>query len=148
MFTKRINLRILVLSLLLSTLVFSFGCSKDDEDSNPLSSRESGFVGTWVLTKVTFTDTSGPHIMTPEEAGIMITIKANSDKTFETVTTMEGETQTNAGIWSLNGDIIVLISEGDTEFLPYTVDGNKFTIEITEIEDDIENSRILEFTKQ
>ena len=130
------------------SLISSFGCSNDEDDINPLSSRESGLIGTWVLTKITVTDLSGTHVLTPEQAKMLMTMQTNQDKTFLITTTVEGVTETVSGTWSLNGDIVSLTSENETQFIPYTVQGNKFTITIYEAEGDILNSRILEFTKQ
>lgn len=145
---RKLFLRPAVLNLIFALLIAMIGCSSDDDNSNPLSSRENSFVGTWVLTKVTLTDLSGPHVMTPEEANWQMTIIVNSDKSFSLTSNIEGESQVQNGTWSLNGDIISLASNAGTQRLPYTVDGNKFTISIDEPNGDVLNNRLLEFTKQ
>lgn len=126
----------------------SFGCSEDEEESNPLTARESAIVGTWNLTKVTVTDLSGTYDLTPQQANMSMTLVANSDKTFSMNTTMNGETDNATGTWNLNGDFIVLASEGETELIPYTIEENKFTITTYQQQGDILISAVLEFTKQ
>lgn len=148
MLRKKLFNQLIAAGLILMFLFISFGCSDDEEESNPLSSRESAIVGTWVLTKVTVTDLSGPHEYTPQQANMSMTLVARSDKTFSVNSTMNGETDNYAGSWNLNGDFIVLASEGDTELIPYTIVANKFTITTYQQQGDILNSTILEFTKQ
>lgn len=148
MLLKNLYLKSVLLFLFISFAFISNSCSSDEDNSNPLSSRESGFVGTWVLTKVSVTDLGGTTVLTPEQANMSITIQVNSDKTFSMSNTIEGKNENRSGTWNLNGDIIVLTSEGEPEYLPYTVQGNKFSITIYVEEGDILNSRILEFTKQ
>jgi len=137
-----------IVCLLLLFVFISFGCSEDEEESNPLSARESAIVGTWVLTKVTVTDLSGTYELTPQQANMSMNLVARSDKTFSMNSTMNGETDNYSGTWSLNGDFIVLASEGETELIPYTIEGNKFTITTYQQQDDILISAVLEFTKQ
>ena len=137
---------IMCLSMLL--IFISFGCSEDEEESNPLTARENAAVGTWVLTKVTVTDLNGTYELTPQQANMSMILVANSDKTFSMNTTMNGETNNATGTWSLNGDFIVLSSERETELIPYTIEGNKFTITTYQQQGDILISAVLKFTKQ
>lgn len=148
MFKKNFLNQFAIVCLSLLFVFIPSGCSEDEEESNPLSARESAIVGTWILTKVTVTDLSGTYELTPQQANMSMTLVARSDKTFSMNSTMNGETENASGTWNLNGDFIVLASEGETELIPYTIEGNKFTITTYQQQGDILISAVLEFTKQ
>lgn len=139
---KKYNL----LYLLLIGLLIVSACSKDD---NPTESNGDNLVGTWVLTKITIV--SGGNLeIAPATIGTSATIIIRSDRTFTATTTDTEGTSTETGTWSVaNGKITMKTSDGSSEEIPYTVNGNKLTIEtMMEIAAFGEVQAKLEFTKQ
>lgn len=129
----------------ITVLFFLLSCSKDDNPTSP----EDSIVGTWVLTKIIIPN-FGNMELTPQEAGLSITFKMKSDKTFETIYTESGNTETETGTWSISdGKITLTSSTGETQTLDYTIEGNKLRVPTQiQIENMGELSVIMEFTKQ
>jgi hypothetical protein len=117
-----------ILLLLISSMLFLNGCSKDD---NPTSSEEDALVGTWVLTKIILTSLGNTEL-SPQTAGFSATIIMKSDKTFTANYSDSDGPSTDAGTWSVSGGKLILKSnDGTVEETPYTLSGNKFTLERT-----------------
>ncbi|MBX3007779.1 MAG: lipocalin family protein [Melioribacteraceae bacterium] len=132
--------------ILLISLLIVTACGKDD---NPTESNGDNLVGTWVLTKITIV--SGGNLeISPATIGTSATIIIRSDRTFTATTTDSEGTSTETGTWSVaNGKITMKTNDGSSEEIPYTVNGNKLTIEtVMEIAAFGEVQAKLEFTKQ
>lgn len=139
---KKFNL----LYILLIGLLIVSACNKDN---NPAESNGDNLVGTWVLTKITVV--SGGNLeITPSSIGTSATIIIKSDRTFTATTTDAEGTTTETGTWSVaNGKITMKTSDGTSEEIPYTLNGNKLTIEtVMEIAAFGQVNAKLEFTKQ
>lgn len=117
-----------VFSLLMIAVILMTGCAKDD---NPTSSAGDELVGTWVMTKIILT-TLGNTELTPSAVGYSATIIMKSDRTFTANYADPDGATTDAGTWSVaNGKLSLKSSTGETEETPYTLNGNKLTIETT-----------------
>ncbi len=114
----------ILVSFIITLIIFATACNKDD---NPVS-PENDMVGTWVLTKIILPDYGNMEI-TPEQAGVSVTLKIKSDHTFE-ITFIDSEgTNTETGTWSVsNGKITIKSSSGETQTLDYEFSGNKLRI--------------------
>lgn len=139
------NLKKIFTIILTTTFIFLMSCSKDD---NPVSSEDQ-IVGTWVLTKLILPN-YGNMELTPEQAGISLTFKMKSDKTFEVIIVESGTTTNDSGTWNAaNGKLTMKSKSGEEETFDYTIQGNKLRV-TTQM--DIENlgnmTVIMEFTKQ
>lgn len=134
-------------SMFLMLLIITFtGCKKDD---NPVVSAGAELVGTWSLTKIYVTALGGIPV-DPAEYGISATFIMRSDKTFSTTYTYSNTTDTDSGTWSAaNGKIALKNDAGETEELPYQLQGNKLTVDtILEIPGFGQQPVKMEFTKQ
>lgn len=135
--------------LIVSIIILLNGCKKDD--SNPTASGDE-LVGTWVLTKIIVTAPQGKINMTPQEAGLTMTVSLKSDRTYQQTqtTTQEGQTFEN-GTWSVsNGTLTAKATSGNTQSFPYRIIGN--TLQLDTATTDPSTGALLpmtlEFTKQ
>jgi hypothetical protein len=117
-----------VLSLLMIAVILITGCAKDD---NPTSSAGDELVGTWVMTKIILTSLGNTEL-TPSAVGYSATIIMKSDRTFTANYADSDGATTDAGTWSVaNGKLSLKSNDGETQETPYTLNGNKLTIETT-----------------
>jgi hypothetical protein len=117
-----------VLSLLVIAVILMTGCSKED---NPTSSAGDELVGTWVMTKIILTSLGNTEL-TPSAVGYSATIIMKSDRTFTANYADSDGATTDAGTWSVaNGKLSLKSNDGETQETPYTLNGNKLTIETT-----------------
>lgn len=117
-----------VLFLIMIAVILITGCSKDD---NPASSAGDELVGTWVMTKIILTSLGNTEL-TPSAVGYSATIIMKSDRTFTANYADSDGATTDAGTWSVaNGKLSLKSSTGETQETPYTLNGNKLTIETT-----------------
>lgn len=116
---------------ILVAIVFTItnGCKKDD--SNPTASGDQ-LVGTWVLTKVIVTTPQGKVNMTPQEAGITMTLIIKSDQTYQRTQTTQGPPTNESGTWSVaSGTLTAKATTGETLTFPYRVNGNILQLDTT-----------------
>lgn len=124
-FYKKIFFKVLFVACMF--LVLFAGCKKDD--SNPVDSAPPTFVGTWKLTMLSATISGQPISMTPELAGIQMTIVSKSDYTFSMVTVDASGSKTLTGTWSVSGDNLTLkYSDGSSATFVYSVTGTTLSI--------------------
>ncbi len=109
---------------LLLLIVISVGLVSSCKDDDPVSSSDN-LVGVWVLTKVIVT----PLEFSPESLGMQATFDLRSDDTFTVTMTDSSGTSTQTGTWSATDSKVVLTSEGEAAEMPYTLSGNKLTVE-------------------
>ena len=119
---------IFVISLLM-LLITGGDCNKSS-GTGPATVED--LVGTWVLTSVSaFGET-----YTPEEAEMDMTLIMNADGTYTRIFTEDSVTETYTGTWSISGNTLIIVEDGETMSIPYTFSGN--TLTLTMEEDDIE----------
>ncbi len=138
------QLSVLLLIFILIGLISS--CKKDD---NPVASNGDELVGVWVLTKIIVPAFSNAEL-TPDQAGTHATFDMKSNRTFSVTTTDSTGTTVQTGTWSTaNGKVTLKGSDGTTEEMPYSVSGNKLTVETTYTIEPYGNIAVkLELTKQ
>lgn len=114
----------------LFTILFSIlilivaGCDKEENPTGP----ENDIVGTWVLTKVILPDYGNMEV-NPQPLGLQMTLKVNSDKTFEMTVVDSDSTETDTGTWSIsNGKITIKSNTGETLVFDYELTGNQLKI--------------------
>lgn len=141
------------LALLVFILVcglFIGGCDKD-------SGTDTGddLTGTWELNEVTMNSKGQTVKVTPEQAGVQITLELNSDGSFSVTEIREGVTAVETGTWHVDGNQLIIEPEDEApESIPFSLDGNRMTISQIEMED-IDNDGVpdtvamqLEFIRQ
>lgn len=141
-------LNILVIILLLSS------CKKESSPTEP-STNPSEFVGTWKMTKVIVVLAGNNVELTPEQAETQMTIVAKADGSFTMTTVKKDSTTGNnvstvlTGTWKIaNGKIELKYSDGTSESLEFTLNGNKCSIKTTVQALGTTLPATLEFTKQ
>ncbi len=148
---KKDNMKKTILLILLLTVLTS--CNKDN--SNPVIT-DSGLIGTWVLTNISGTTSTGSITISPGLVGISMTMVFNSDNTASLSMVQQGQTTNQSFTWiTLNGNIVFTPTTGGVVIvLPYTKTGNKINVGFSNILSSINynginiSSLILEFTKQ
>ena len=114
------------------------GCEKD----TPTESSVHPLVGIWNVTEVTVTEGSVSQTMTIE-GNDSATIIFSADNTASITSTFDGETNTDSSTWSVTGNYITVITDGDTEIWTYSISGNILTLIIEEAEDGV--TTVLEY---
>lgn len=145
-------LKLFILYLIIN--LFFVACKKESSPTEP-SLNPSEFVGTWKMTKVTVTLSGNNVELTPEQAETQMTIVAKADGSFimttikKDSTTGENVTIVLNGTWKIaNGKIELKYSDGTSESLDFTLNGNKCTIKTTVQALGTTLPAVLEFTKQ
>ncbi len=133
-------------TIILLGIIICTGCKKDD---NPVSSNDA-LVGTWVLTKVSYTYQQQTNEMTPEEAGMQMTITLNSDNTYNATFNMYDSPETDLGTWSATSTQLTITSNSDgvDQIMPYTLNGNKLILTMVDTFEEETMEMRMEFTKQ
>ena len=140
-----------ILTLLCLSLLMMLLSGSDCKKKSTTEPGADDLVGTWVLDSVTV---PGLGTFPPATLDMGMTIVIKADGTF-TRTEFDGtNTTTYTGTWTATTNILTITEEGETETLPYTLDGNNLTINTTE-EIDVDNDgndetvqMTLVFTKQ
>lgn len=140
---NRIKNTAILLGLML--LIVS-GCKKDD----PVSSTDA-LIGTWKLTYITAKVGGATLPMTPEQAGIQMTIVVKADNTYSATIVRADGTTTDTGTWSANATQFTMKSQdGTTNTKEYALSGNKLVVKGWEFVDPTFGNVVadLELTKQ
>ena len=142
----KIRIQFYLLAILFIPFLIFTSCS-DDDNPTANQSRDDRLVGNWTLTKVTIP--AFAMVLTPEEAGFMVTGTVKSDGTFQMTTTDSTGTIVESGGWSTNGSTLTMAyDDGRTDDLEYTVLDNVITVtSLIEIQE-MEIIADLEFIKQ
>ena len=136
-------MRNLLSTLLVFSFLFTIGCEDDETtDSNPL-------VGVWNMTSIVIESEGNDTLYASDEFSIVLIF--NEDGTFSNQGVMEGESHSENGTWSTQGDKLTIITEEDgdtvTEIWDYTISGNSFSFTFTETEDGETWTYTYNFTK-
>jgi len=126
--------------------LFLLRCGDDD---NP-SSATSDIVGTWKLSQVIAITPQGTFAMTPEQAGMAITLTINSNGTYQAVVVENGITETDNGTWSMSDHTLTIHDQyGDTVQMECAFLGNdKIQVTQEEMVDGELWKMVMEFTRQ
>ncbi len=87
--------------------------------------------------------------MTAEQWEISVTVVIKSDHTYQATIIDDEGTENETGTWSVSGNELTLTDsvEGPEE-LEFTIQGNKLTITVTEVDEGVNVTMIQEFEKQ
>ena len=143
---KRIGL---LLSFFAIVALISFnGCKSNKDNPVAVEEHDANIVGSWTLTKITI-PLLNDSTLTPEQAGVSISITFNSDGSF-TSTTVDSVTTVDNGTWSTKDNHLTLkFSDGSpSQDGDYTVNGNKAVLNWTIEVSGLTLPAILEFEKQ
>ena len=140
--------------LLIMFLLVLTSCKKDS--SNPVTTGDSGLIGTWNLTSISGSTPQGAITIPPTTAGISMTMKFNSNNTTSMSMVQQGVTTNEDFKWSTsNGNVSLTPTIGGTaSILPYTLTGNKADVNFSSIIPGISyngvtvTNLVFEFTKQ
>ncbi|GBD92041.1 hypothetical protein BMS3Abin04_02774 [bacterium BMS3Abin04] len=139
----------LFLSFFVVLSLIGFNSCKSNED-NPVAVEEHdpNIVGSWTLIKITL-PLLNDSTLTPEQAGVSISITFNSDGTFKS-TTVDSVTTVDEGKWSTKDNHLTLnFSDGSpSQDGDYSVNGNKAVLNWTIEVSGLTLPAILEFEKQ
>jgi len=139
---------LLFLILTLALIVIA-GCKKDENNpTEPTVEKDSRLVGTWDLTKITiplFNDST----LTPEEAGVQITITFNSDGSFTSVTIDSTGQETDNGNWSTkdNKHLTLKFNDGTSQDGDYSINGSTASLNWVIDMEGLQIPAILDFIK-
>ena len=137
-------MRNLLSTLLVFSFLFTIGCEDDETtDSNPL-------VGVWNMTSIVIEVEGNDTLYASDEFSIVLIF--NEDGTFSNQGVMEGESHSESGTWSTQGDKLTVITEDvqegtETEIWDYTVSESSFSFTFTEREGDYDFTYTYNFTK-
>ena len=137
-------MRNLLSTLLVFSFLFTIGCEDDEAtDSNPL-------VGVWNMTSIVIESEGTTTIDAGSDYSIVLIF--NEDGTFSNQGVMEGESHSESGTWSTQGDKLTIITEDveegqETEIWDYTVSGSSFSFTFTDNEDYYDDTYTYNFTK-
>ena len=137
-------MRNLLSTLLIFSFLFTIGCEDDEAtDSNPL-------VGVWNMTSIVIESEGYDTLYARDDFSIVIIF--NEDGTFSNQGVMEGESHSESGTWSTQGDKLTVITEDvqegtETEIWDYTVSESSFSFTFTEREGDYDFTYTYNFTK-
>ena len=120
------------------------GCSKDSTSTDDNGDTHE-LVGTWRLSTLTVEGVTA----TAAQAGMSWTLTFRSNDTFTISLTMEGNTDTGSGDWSVSGRTVTIDDGDETWSFTYTMSGNTFSTLIEDFEfEDGEADVTFLFTKQ
>ena len=131
--------------LLVFSFLFTIGCDDEATDeTNPL-------VGVWNMTSLSFT-VGGATTTIDASSDYSIVFIFNEDGTFSNQGVVEGESLSENGTWSTQGDKLTIITEDvqegtETEIWDYTLSGSSFSMSMTETEDGETWTYTYNFTK-
>lgn len=104
---------VLVLALGAGMGLAGLGCDSDSSsDRDPL-------VGTWRAQTY-----NGQEL--GDTVSLVVTFRNNG--TLETISTIEGVTETDTGTWSADNGVITVVSDGETDRAPYSINGDTLTM--------------------
>ena len=111
---------------------------------------EDEIIGTWQLTKIYASYTTGQQELTPEQENISFKITLNGDKTYQRNQDYNGDVINDNGTWSLSNSNLTLSSASGSITFLIKVNGGKLQVS-TNLPDP--NSGLLvpvtlEFTRQ
>ena len=143
----------LVNAAILCMVLFSFfsvGCDKDKSPTKP--SNDMALVGTWKVTKMSWTNpgSSGTYTESQLDAmGIVWTFKIEDDGTAEWTTNISGTLVTMPSTWSTSANQLTMTSKGPNDEVgsitfKYAIEGNILKLN-WEMDTD---KHYAEFTKQ
>ena len=118
--------------LLVFSFLFTIGC-EDDE-----ATTSDTLVGVWNMTSIVVVD-GGQTTTIDASSDYSIVIIFNEDGTFSNQGVMEGESHSETGTWSTQGNKLTTIVEEDgdtvTDIWDYTLSGSSFSMSISETDD-------------
>ena len=118
--------------LLVFSFLFTIGC-EDDE-----ATTSDTIVGVWNMTSIVVVD-GGQTTTIDASSDYSIVIIFNEDGTFSNQGVMEGESHSETGTWSTQGNKLTTIVEEDgdtvTDIWDYTLSGSSFSMSISETDD-------------
>ena len=131
------NLR-LVNVVILCMVLFSFlsvGCDKDKSPTKP--SNDMALVGTWKLTKLSWTNPGSSGTYTESQLdsmGIVWTFKIEDDGTVEWTSNISGTLVTMPGTWSTSANQLTMTLKGPNDEVgsitfKYAIEGNKLKLD-------------------
>ena len=118
--------------LLVFSFLFTIGCEDDD------ATTSDTLVGVWNMTSIAVVyDGATTTIDASNDYSIVIIF--NEDGTFSNQGVMEGESHSETGTWSTQGNKLTTIVEEDgdtvTDIWDYTLSGSSFSMSISETDD-------------
>ena len=131
--------------LLVFSFLFTIGCEDDD------ATTSDTLVGVWNMTSIAVVyDGATTTIDASNDYSIVIIF--NEDGTFSNQGVMEGESHSENGTWSTQGDKLTVITEDvqegtETEIWDYTVSESSFSFTFTEREGGYDFTYTYNFTK-
>ena len=138
-------MRNLLSMLLVFSFLFTIGCGDDEatDETNPL-------VGVWNMTSVVIESEGTTTLDASDEFSIVLIF--NEDGTFSNQGVFEGESHSESGTWSTQGDKLTVITEDvqegtETEIWDYTVSESSFSFTFTEREGGYDFTYTYNFTK-
>ena len=88
------------------------GCGGGGDDDDPL-------VGTWRATAYNGQAMPG---------NVTMTMSIRGDGTFTATTVVNGATEVDTGTWSAANGVLTTVSGGETDTVPYAIDGDTLTL--------------------
>ncbi len=126
------------------------GCKKDQNNpAEPTAENDSRLVGSWVLTKITI-PLLNDSTLTPQEAGVQITITFNSNGKFSSVTIDSSGQSTDSGTWSTkdNKHLTLKFDDGTSQDGDYTISGTTASLNWVIDMEGLQVPAILDFSKK
>lgn len=116
------------LILILSSVLLIGGLLVQCHKKSSTGPAEDDLVGTWVLTGITI---PGLGTFTPALMGYTVTVTLRNDGTYTWTEMEEGNETSSTGTWSATSNTITLTDDGETESVPYALEGNQLSVTMT-----------------
>ena len=118
--------------LLVFSFLFTIGC-EDDE-----ATTSDTLVGVWNMTSIVVVD-DGQTTTIDASSDYSMVIIFNEDGTYSNQGVIEGDSHSETGTWSTQGDKLTIIFEEEegtiTDIWDYTLSGSSFSMSISEADD-------------
>ena len=116
-------------AFLIVIIIFSvFSCK---ENINGPFISEDEIIGSWQLTKIIASYSSGTKELTPEEENIEFTITLDSSGTYQRYQDYNGDIINDIGTWNLENGRLTLSSNSGSITFPIKLNGDKLQVATT-----------------
>jgi len=132
----------------LAVLVFIGFFLPNCSDDNATGSSGTGLVGVWELTKMTMVGSGFDVTVDPSDINFSLTLTINSNGTFTTTENDDGITRNTNGTWTTNGNKFIIVEDGETSEVNYTLSSNKLVVIFEEDDDGTIITITQEFTRK
>jgi hypothetical protein len=125
LFYQRKSLPALFIILITFTIISCKG------DINGPFVSEDEIIGSWQLTKIIASYSSGTKELTPEEENIEFTITLDSSRTYQRYQNYNGDIINDNGTWNLENGRLTLISDSGSITFLIKLNGDKLQVAAT-----------------